>query len=160
MRAYGRETDMTGWTGRLAGVAAVWLAAGGALAEEAAGGEAASGESVLGEAVYSTHCAICHGAGGAGDGPIAELLTVEVPDLTSLQAANGGVFPVARVWDVIENGGGIGAHGAPDMPPWGERLLVDAYLASGIEVAPAAREAFVRARLLAVIDTIARMQAP
>jgi mono/diheme cytochrome c family protein len=119
---------------------------------------AAAQEGDLGRLVYGAHCAACHGAGGQGDGPIAGLLTVEPPDLTGIQRANGGVFPFARVYGIIEGGGGIEAHGGSEMPAWGERLLTDAYLIYGVRVAEEQREVFVRSRILALIDHIARLQ--
>ena len=37
---------------------------------------------VVGAAVYKTYCAVCHGAGAKGDGPLADSLRVRPPDLT------------------------------------------------------------------------------
>jgi mono/diheme cytochrome c family protein len=138
-----------------AAVAAAGLLASAAAAEE----QAADPGGDLGRMVYGAHCTICHGPSGGGDGPLAEFMTMPVPDLTTLTAANDGVFPFARIYSVIATGGAIGAHGGPDMPAWGERLLTDAYLLYGIEIAPAQREAFVQSRILALIDHIGRMQA-
>ena len=47
--------------------------------------------------LYATYCVRCHGKDGKGEGPMAPTLNVKVPDLTSLAARNGGVFPMARV---------------------------------------------------------------
>jgi mono/diheme cytochrome c family protein len=76
-----------------------------------------------GERAFLAYCAMCHGEGGAGDGPLAtdlkkQNLTVpaHLSDRAKLdQLGRGGVIAV------VENGG---AHmGRSDqMPPWGEKL--------------------------------------
>ncbi len=118
----------------------------------------ALGQGELGRVQYHASCAQCHGPDGKGDGPLAELMTISPPDLTRLQRDNRGVFPFGRIYDVIENGGGIGAHGVPDMPAWGERLVVDAFLRDGVRIEPGLQEAFVRARILALIDRLSQIQ--
>ncbi|PWU24415.1 MAG: hypothetical protein C5B48_06475 [Candidatus Rokuibacteriota bacterium] len=40
-----------------------------------------------GEALYAKHCAVCHGAGGEGDGPAARALTKRPADLTGSHTA-------------------------------------------------------------------------
>jgi mono/diheme cytochrome c family protein len=119
---------------------------------------AAAAESLLGRTEYAASCAQCHGPSGRGDGPIADLLTTEPPDLTGLARDNGGVFPFARLYAVIENGGGVGAHGAAEMPAWGDRFVVDSYLRDGVRVPAADQPAFVRDRILALLDHIAGLQ--
>lgn len=47
--------------------------------------------------LYAGNCAQCHGAALAGDGPIADELAVQAPDLTWLARDNGGVFPMLDV---------------------------------------------------------------
>jgi hypothetical protein len=118
----------------------------------------AEGDRDLGRITYGTHCASCHGSDGRGDGPMAEFLTVEVPDLATIQRDNGGIFPFARVFRIIEEGAENEVHAASGMPAWSERLLTDTYILHGIRVEPGQREAFVRSRILAVIDHIAGMQ--
>jgi hypothetical protein len=41
-----------------------------------------------------------------------------MPDLTGFALRNGGVFPSARVYRIVE-GRDIDAHGSPEMPVWG-----------------------------------------
>lgn len=89
---------------------------------------------------------------------MAQFLKVGVPDLTLIQAEHGGVFPFSQVYGIIEGGGGSGVHGRSPMPAWGERLLSDTLMLHGVEVAPAERDSFVRARILALIDHIAAIQ--
>ena len=71
-----------------------------------------------GAAGFAAHCAGCHGAEAAGDGPMAALLTVRPADLTGLAARNGGVFPTARVVQRIDGTTDVMAHGGP-MPIFG-----------------------------------------
>jgi len=55
---------------------------------------------------YETHCAVCHGLGGKGDGVFAAQLKsgTVVPDLTGLAKGNNGVFPFKRVYETIDSG--------------------------------------------------------
>src|SRR5579884_194967 len=57
--------------------------------------------SLDGAELFQHHCAACHGARGRGDGPVATTLKHVVPDLTLLAAHNSGIFPDARVRQVI-----------------------------------------------------------
>ena len=72
----------------------------------------------LGAELFAQHCAACHGVSASGDGPLAPLLTVAVPDLTGLAARNDGVFPMLEVVHTIDGRAGRQAHGGP-MPVWG-----------------------------------------
>jgi mono/diheme cytochrome c family protein len=69
-----------------------------------------------GAALYQAHCAACHGASGQGDGPMAAVLTLPMPDLTALTA--GGDFPLLDVIYQIDGRAGTIAHGGP-MPVFG-----------------------------------------
>lgn len=68
-----------------------------------------------GEALFLRHCAACHGAGGAGDGPLAASLNPQPADLTRLAAGSGGRFPLGRVVARIDGTETLVAHGSP-MP--------------------------------------------
>jgi mono/diheme cytochrome c family protein len=76
-----------------------------------------------GPEMYKNYCASCHGLKGLGDGPVAEHLKVAVPDLALLAKQNKGVFPKARVAQVIRGEVGLRAHGLQDMPVWGPVFL-------------------------------------
>lgn len=78
-----------------------------------------------GEIEYQASCASCHGAAGKGNGPIATQLKTPPPDLTVLAKNNGGVFPFAKVYDVIE-GADVASHGTREMPVWGWEYKVEA----------------------------------
>ena len=83
-----------------------------------------------GEKDFSMLCAPCHGATGVGNGPDAAGLGKTPADLTRLAAANGGVFPMARVmghiWGYTE------VTGQPEpgrvMPDFGSLLESDPVL--------------------------------
>jgi mono/diheme cytochrome c family protein len=73
-----------------------------------------------GAEMYRTYCAVCHGLDGKGNGPAAPALKQPVPDLTLLSKRNGGEFPSFRVGNIIQGDSEIAAHGARDMPMWGD----------------------------------------
>ncbi len=64
-------------------------------------------------------CAVCHGAGGKGDGPAAAALNQAVPDLTMVAAHSGGVFPHEDVERAITGETRVVAHVTLEMPIWG-----------------------------------------
>ena len=104
-------------------------------------------------------CASCHGISGKGDGPVAKSLRTPPPDLTKLSEANNGVFPVSRVYEVIDGRIERLVHGSRDMPVWGERYMHgminrDSEQFTSKELA----EAFVRARILALVEYISTLQ--
>jgi hypothetical protein len=78
-----------------------------------------------------------------------------VPDLTTLAKRNGGVFPINRVFDTIE-GEGIASHGSRDMPIWGMDYKIKA--AEYYMDVPYNAEAYVRTRLLSLVDYLYRLQ--
>jgi mono/diheme cytochrome c family protein len=131
---------------RMGWVAMAALLATGAMAQQKAD---------LGKREYDSNCAICHGRDGKGNGPYVELLKRSPPDLTTMARRNGGVFPVAKSYDVIE-GAGPG-HGTRDMPIWGMAYNVKA--AEYYVDVPYDREAFVRGRILSLIEYLNRLQA-
>ncbi len=69
--------------------------------------------------MYKAYCASCHGPKGTGDGPVASHLKMPPGDLTLLAKNNKGVFPAARVAQVIRGEGVSLTHGTEDMPVWG-----------------------------------------
>lgn len=69
--------------------------------------------------MYESLCASCHGAGGAGDGPVAPLIKIHVPDLTRIAHRQGGEFPAEDVHRTIDGRFDHPAHGPRDMPVWG-----------------------------------------
>jgi mono/diheme cytochrome c family protein len=107
---------------------------------------------------YEAHCAVCHGLSGEGDGPYAGFLSKTIPNLTTLSKRNGGIFPVVRVYETIDGRQEIQAHGPRDMPIWGP--YYSAQIGEGLyDDIRVNREAFLRARVLALTEYISRLQA-
>lgn len=106
-----------------------------------------------GAEAYRDFCAGCHGETARGDGPMTEILTLDVPDLTLLAARAGGAFPWHEARAAIEAGGGMAAHGGP-MPVFGalfddDRVLVEAPDGTLVETS---------ARVAAILDWLATVQ--
>jgi mono/diheme cytochrome c family protein len=139
-------TMTPGTATRIALLTGLALATGSALAQQ---------KTDLGKREYDSNCAVCHGKTGKGDGPYADLLKKSAPDLTTMAKRNGGVFPVARAFEVIE-GAGVG-HGTRDMPVWGQEYNVKA--AEYYMDMPYNAEAYTRTRILALVEYLSRLQA-
>lgn len=116
----------------------------------------------IGKFEYLNSCASCHGTTGKGDGPVVKSLIKPPTDLTRLSETNSGVFPFARVYDVIDGRFELATHGTRDMPVWGEvykrswaqgQNAALPYLASKEVI-----ESIVRVRILALIDYIFTLQ--
>lgn len=97
-----------------------------AVAMLAAMPASASAQSIdFGQALFAQNCAACHGAEGAGDGPVAAHLDPKPADLRGLAARNDGTYPFGEVWNAIQTGS-LSAHGSSDMPVWGDLFLEEA----------------------------------
>jgi mono/diheme cytochrome c family protein len=75
-----------------------------------------------GKQMYSTYCAVCHGVDGKGSGPAAAALKERPTNLAQLARDNGGKFPDAHIYSVLQFGMETTAHGSKDMPIWGPAL--------------------------------------
>ena len=119
-------------------------------------------EMTLGEFEYRNSCAACHGAAGKGDGPVTDFLSgAVVPDLTMIQKNNDGVFPVQRLYDVIDGSAEASSsiHGIRDMPVWGSRYMARTMESRGeAPFTPEEAERYVHTRILALIEHIATLQ--
>lgn len=82
-------------------------------------GAANAQDALAGKDIYERYCVACHGAQGAGDGPMVRVLTLDPPDLRRLAARNGGTFPRARAMWRIDGRDPVLAHGN-EMPVYGE----------------------------------------
>lgn len=69
--------------------------------------------------MYQQLCASCHGVDARGEGPVAPLIKVGVPDLTRIAYRNGGEFPAEDVARTIDGRFERRGHGPRDMPVWG-----------------------------------------
>jgi len=111
----------------------------------------------IGKIEYDQSCANCHGLNGKGKGSFAEAMELTVPDITTLAKRNGGVFPVTRVYNVIDGREEVKTHGSRAMPIWGTHLSVSA--APRYDDYAYNPEAAVRGRILSLIDYLYRLQA-
>lgn len=109
----------------------------------------------LGKREFESNCASCHGISGKGNGPVAHLLKKAPADLTLIAKNNGGVFPISRLYEVID-GTGVPSHGTRDMPIWGREYRIQAGEHYGDM--PYDPEVYVRARILALLEYINRLQ--
>lgn len=75
--------------------------------------------------LFERTCASCHGITGQGDGPVASLIKVGVPDLTRIAFRDGGEFPAEDIRRIIDGRTERAAHGPRDMPVWGWRFYND-----------------------------------
>lgn len=113
----------------------------------------------FGEFEYQNSCAACHGASGKGDGPMMEFLQGGTPsNLTILQKNNGGVFPVTTIYEVIEGSEAAGSHGTQEMPIWGNRFRMRVDPADDPTFTPEVTEAYVRTRILSLIEYLSTIQ--
>lgn len=108
----------------------------------------------IGADSYAAACAVCHGSDGKGGGEFAGVLTVQPPDLTTLQARNEGVFPYLDVFHVVDGRTTLRAHGTSAMPIWGDTFKQQI----GDYAGPFGAELLVRARITALVDYIESMQ--
>ncbi|MFT5508218.1 MAG: hypothetical protein ACI89J_001292 [Hyphomicrobiaceae bacterium] len=97
-------------------VSILLLASGNALAQ--------TDDEHLGLTEYELACMPCHGMDGQGNGPMANQLKIRPSDLTQIAKSNGGIFPTARVFEIIDGRAAVAAHGIRDMPVWGDRYRV------------------------------------
>lgn len=79
----------------------------------------------VGARLYRGSCAACHGETGMGNGPVAPLLNVPVPDLTRIAVRRDGRFPELEIFRIIDGQSELAAHGARHMPVWGYEFFGD-----------------------------------
>ena len=73
-----------------------------------------------GRELFQEQCSPCHGIDATGNGPMAAALKVAPSDLTEISKRAGGVFPAARIVEIITFGSALAGHGSREMPIWGE----------------------------------------
>jgi mono/diheme cytochrome c family protein len=110
----------------------------------------------VGKLEFEVHCAICHGIDAKGNGPYVSNLKLAPPDLTLIARNNKGVFPADHIIGVIDGRAQITSHGSRDMPIWGNRYAVSA--AEHFAGSPYDQEAFIRGRVLILVDYLRRIQ--
>ena len=112
----------------------------------------------FGKQEYLRSCASCHGVGGKGDGPVAKSLSRPPADLTKLTENNKGVFPVSRVYDVIDGRVQVAIHGTREMPVWGEIYTRDVRTRAPRAMPDEMVNAMVRIKILGLIEYISTLQ--
>ena len=114
----------------------------------------------FGKSEYERRCAICHGLTAKGDGPMAAYITRKVPDLTTLAKDNDGVLPVSLMVAVISGDKEVPPHGTRDMPIWGTIFRAEGYGVEGGQYPDMLYDpdAYVRARILLIVDYVNRLQ--
>ena len=70
--------------------------------------------------LYLNYCAACHGANGEGEGPVASVMKIQVPNLRVLSQRNDGSFPEEAITEYIDGRTSVVAHGDRQMPIWGD----------------------------------------
>ncbi len=109
---------------------------------------------VLGRQEYRRACVSCHGDGGRGDGPMADVMTYEPADLTRLAVENDGEYPFWDVYQVIDGRKATRSHGGSEMPIWGDFFRVEAQQ----EYGPYSAELIARTRIIALVYYIQTIQ--
>lgn len=110
----------------------------------------------FGKLEYESKCASCHGLKGKGDGPAAQSRKIRPADLSKLAANNRGVLPVNSMYSMIVGDKSIPAHGPRNMPVWGSIYTREAE-GHHFET-PQDSEAYVRGRILFLVEYINRLQ--
>jgi len=89
----------------------------------ASAGSARSAPTVeAGQKLYQSYCGSCHGATGAGNGPVASVLKVPPPNLQRLGERYGRPLPDSLL-AFIDGRKQVPAHGDREMPVWGRSLI-------------------------------------
>lgn len=78
-------------------------------------------QAMRGKAFFDEHCVVCHGESGKGDGVKAKELDAKVADLTQIvKRSKDKKFPVVAIASIIDGRNHLQAHGAREMPAWGQ----------------------------------------
>jgi mono/diheme cytochrome c family protein len=109
-----------------------------------------------GRSLYLRYCSSCHGTAADGRGPVSVTLKTAPPDLTQLGARYGTPLPAGQIARFIDGRSMLPAHGAREMPVWGQRFS-EIYTAKG----SSAGDMDVRIRkIIDYLNSIQRSAAP
>jgi len=101
-----------------------------------------------GDDLYREFCAVCHGVDGKGNGPAADALKTRPSDLTLItRHSNNDKFPTIKIMRIVNGDDAIAAHGAKDMPTWGDAFK-----------SISANPAFAEMRVRALVDYLQKFQ--
>jgi hypothetical protein len=106
--------------------------------------------------IYASHCAVCHGETGGGDGIVGELFAQRPANLRLLSKENKGIFPMDRVIAAIYGRASIPGHGQTEMPIWGDYFMTEALKGSALDPADAAM--ITQGRVLSVVSFLQQLQ--
>jgi len=108
-------------------------------------------QTTTGKPDFEHLCASCHAADGTGKGRM--LTEANPPDLTELSLRNGGKFPFAHVYMIVDGREMAESHKRFAMPFWGEYLRQQ----QGRESTPAT-DAAVKQRILDIVRHLETIQ--
>ena len=74
----------------------------------------------FGKLEYEKGCIGCHGVDAKGSGLHTPRLKNDPQDLTVLAKANGGLFPMVKIYEVMDGREQVQQHGTREMPIWGK----------------------------------------
>lgn len=140
-------------------IAAVVVAMGAVLCNGPANALDITSQIKLGEGEYIGNCAACHGGGGRGDGPVADVLSIKPNDLTAISKRYNDTFPADHIYAVIDGSKMINPHGDRDMPVWGPRYWALASERAGSVPHDVDTQALVHGRISALVTYLESIQA-
>ncbi len=112
----------------------------------------------IGKQEYMVACAGCHGESGKGTGPMADLLKIETPDLTTInKRMEQDAFPFQNTLMLVDGRNGIRAHGG-DMPLWGDRFMTSARMTEAASETPESADLVTMGRILALVYYLESIQ--
>jgi mono/diheme cytochrome c family protein len=106
-----------------------------------------------GRVLYGRYCASCHGLAADGRGPVAPALSRSPSDLRRLAERYGTPLPADRIARFIDGREDVAAHGAREMPVWGERFRAPEPEQGGGKPA-------IDPRIVTIVAYLASIQAP
>jgi mono/diheme cytochrome c family protein len=113
--------------GRAIGALLILIGLAGCMSKAAADGHSAHQLRETGDQrQFRVSCAACHGADARGNGPVASVLSVPVPDLTHIAARRNGQFPELEIFRIIDGQADLSARGVRHMPVWGYEFFGNA----------------------------------
>lgn len=82
-------------------------------------------QAAFGKQIFRVFCVGCHGAGGKGDGDVAEAFDVRLRDLTQIAKENDGTFPKAEIAAAIAGTSPVRGHRALVATEWTEMFAAE-----------------------------------
>jgi mono/diheme cytochrome c family protein len=106
-----------------------------------------------GRDLYMTYCWQCHGLNAEGNGPMAEMLAIQTPNLTRIAERNNGEFPTAVVAAKIDGRSPLLAHGG-EMPIFGPALEADQHVVLSLKSGQPMMTALPLANVVVYLESI------